>query len=265
MKRVIAGAVAAVAITSVAAAPAQAASADPVKALESRLVAGKGVKFTDITTLVEFQDNRTPFLRRTGSFQFGKGTIVASEVSVKRTSEATPDEWFSYLPQPGDKPERTIRIGTTSYYSGGRWRPSKGKTWIKHRDGMSAGLSGEYSQQVNAAEPATLKALMAKGKRTGRTYSGKITFGALDKVSPWARNSGEFGRLKGEASEVLHFTLTLGSDHLPERLVVLYPWPTRDNAAEWEKSKISVETRYTGWGSRVSVKAPPAAKTMTVK
>ena len=54
--------------------------------MKSQFVAGKGVKFTDVTTLVEFTGNTT-FLKRTGSFQFGRAGIVASDVSAKRTAD----------------------------------------------------------------------------------------------------------------------------------------------------------------------------------
>ncbi|MER6173746.1 hypothetical protein [Streptosporangium sp. NPDC001681] len=257
MKQVIAGVAVATVTTFVAATPVQAAAADPVKALKSQFVAGKGVKFTDVTTLVEFTGN-TSFLRRTGSFQFGRAGIVASDVNAKRTTDES--EIPGILPWALDRPERTIRIGTTSYYSGGPWAPSKGKTWIKHPNGMNAGFSGWYGQLVNVAEPATLKALITKGKRTGRTYSGTISFGALEKISPWLRNV-SLNRLSGNSkSAVLRFRLTLGSDQLPQRLITVYPGSTHVSAAVGEDRQLSVETRYTGWGSRVTVKAPPASK-----
>ncbi|GAA3420179.1 hypothetical protein [Streptosporangium vulgare] len=260
MKRAIACvavAAAAGATTFVAVTPAQAAPADPVAALKSRFAAGKGVKFTDVTTLLAFEGN-TSFLKRTGSFQFGKAGIVASDTSARRTvAEADmPINMIWRL----TKPERTIRIGTTSYYSGGPWAPSKGKTWIKHPNGMNAGFTGWYGQLVNVAEPATLKALIAKGKRTGLTYSGAISFGALEKISPWMRNV-SLSRLSGnDKTAVLRFTLTLGADRLPRRLVTVYPGSTHVSAAVGEDRRLSVETRYTGWGSRVTVKAPPAGK-----
>ncbi|MER5622778.1 hypothetical protein ABT061_17235 [Streptosporangium sp. NPDC002544] len=257
MKRVIAGVAVATVTTFVAATPVQAAAADPVKALKSQFVAGKGVKFTDVVTLVEFAGN-TPYLKRTGSFQFGRTGIVASDVSAKRTTDdpGIPSGIVWSL----GRPERTIRIGTTSYYSGGPWAPSKGKTWIKHPNGMNAGFSGWYGQLVNVAEPATLKALITKGKRTGRTYSGTISFGALEKISPWLRNV-SLNRLSGNSkAAVLRFRLTLGSDQLPQRLITVYPGSTHVSAAVGEDRQLSVETRYTGWGSRVTVKAPPASK-----
>ncbi|MFF5207225.1 hypothetical protein [Streptosporangium sp. NPDC000396] len=68
MKRMIAGISAAAAVTLVTATPVQAAPADPVKALKDQFVAGRGVKFTDRTTMIE-EDASKPFLRRTGTFQ----------------------------------------------------------------------------------------------------------------------------------------------------------------------------------------------------
>lgn len=259
MKRVIAGIAAATVTTFVATAPAQAASGDPVKALKSQFIAGKGVKFTDVTTVVEFAGNTT-FLKRTGSFQFGKTGIVASDVTTKVTTDDTSWVPKSLLWMVTDS-DRTIRIGTDSYYFGGLWEPPKGKTWLKHPNGMTAGWSGWCSQLVNVAEPATLKALITKGKRTGRTYSGAISFGALEKVSPWLRNANVIKISKEAKAAVLRFTLTLGTNGLPQRLVTVYPQRTHGGTvAGREDRRLSVETHYTGWGSRVSIKAPAASE-----
>lgn len=218
------------------------------------------MKFTDVTTLVEFAGNTT-FLKRTGSFQFGKAGIVASDVTTDEIS------WVpnSLLWRLTDS-DRTIRIGTDSYYFGGVWAPPKGKTWIKHPNGMTAGWSGWCSWLVNVAEPATLKALITKGKRTGRTYSGAISFGALEKVSPWLRNANVIKMPKEDKAAVLRFTLTLGTNGLPQRLVTVYPQSTHGGTeAGREDRRLSVETRYTGWGSRVTVKAPPASEVAVMK
>ncbi|MEV7010424.1 hypothetical protein [Streptosporangium sp. NPDC051022] len=267
MKRVIA-CVAAATVTAtvavaVAATPVQAAPADPVAALRSRFAEGKGVRFTDVATLVAFSGN-TSFLKRTGSLQFGKAGIVASDVTAKRTGDDA--EVSTVLSWTLPRPERTIRIGTTSYYSGGAWAPPKGKTWVKHPRGMNGGLNGWYGQLVNVAEPSTLKLLVTRGKRTGRTYSGTVTLGAVEKVSPWLRSAdlsvltGTGGLSKSEKAAVVRFRLTLGPDLLPRKLVTVYPPATHVSAAVGEDRQLSVETDYTGWGSRVTVKAPPASK-----
>ncbi|ACZ87900.1 hypothetical protein [Streptosporangium roseum] len=263
MKRVIASIAAATVTTFVAAAPVQAASADPVTALKSQFVAGKGVKFTDVTTVVEFAGNTT-FLKRTGSFQFGRAGIVASDVTTKVTTDDTSWVPNSLLWMVTDS-DRTIRIGTDSYYFGGLWEPPKGKTWLKHPHGMTAGWSGWCSQLVNVAEAATLKALITKGKRAGRTYTGAISFGALEKVSPWLRNANVIKISKEQKAAVLRFTLTLGTNGLPQRLVTVYPQRTHGGTEPGrEDRRLSVETHYTGWGSRVSVKAPPASEVANI-
>lgn len=269
MKRLIAGIAAATITTSLIAAPAASAQAtapaDPVKALKSRIAPGKGVRFTDVATLVSFT-GKTPFLRRTGSFQYGKTDVVASDVTTSRSTDKDLGPGPSFILDMLSKPERTIRVGTTSYYSGGPWAPSKGKTWVGQPNGLSAGFTGWYGQLVNVAEPATLKALLSKGRKAGNTYSGTISFGALNRISPWMRHS-KLTPMSGEAKKaVLRFTLTLGPDRLPQRLVTVYPKATHfDDRGDVEDKRFSVETRYTGWGSRPSIKAPAANTVDLVK
>ena len=190
MKRVIAGISTAVAVTLATAVPAQAAPApaDPIKALKSQFVAGKGMKFADLS-VVTWDDESEPYIQRTGSFQFGKTGITASDISSKSTEKSSD-------PRAADPtgifaPSRTIRIGTTSYLSGGSYRESmpEGKTWYKDQKGMTGGSSGWFGQLVNVAEPATLASLLKGAKRAGVSYSGTTTFGKLAKVSPWFRAS----------------------------------------------------------------------------
>src|ERR1044071_5972872 len=89
MKRMIAGISAATAVVLTTGAPAQArtAPADPVKALKSQFVPGKGVRFTDLTTMIEDGKGR-PYLRRTGSFQFGRGGGARPPLSSKKDAPA---------------------------------------------------------------------------------------------------------------------------------------------------------------------------------
>ncbi|MGJ6969537.1 hypothetical protein ACSDR0_47405 [Streptosporangium sp. G11] len=270
MQRVIAGIAAATVIMSVTASPAHAVpaahvvAADPVTALKRQFVAGIGVRFTDVSTLIEFVGN-TSFLKRTGSFQFGPAGMVASDVTATLNDEAIPRIPISLVGMLRSK-DRTIRIGTTSYYSGGPWAAPKGKTWLKHPHGMSAGWGGWCSQLVNVAEAATLKALITRGKRTGRTYAGAISFGALEKVSPWLRNATMVKMSADTKAAVLRFRLTVGADQLPQRLVTDYPASTHGGVAAGEEGRrISVETNYTGWGNRVNIKAPPASEVAVIK
>ncbi|MEV7907689.1 hypothetical protein, partial [Streptomyces anulatus] len=240
MKRVLTGVVTVTLTTLVTVTPAQAAPSDPVKALKSRFSAGKGVKFTEVTSFAEFSGS-TPFLKRTGSLRSGGTGIAASDISAKYTPRS--GQIFNSLSGMLGS-ERTIRIGTTSYYSGSMWAPPKGKTWVKVTNGLVGGISGWYGQRVNVAEPATLNALVTSGKRAGRTYSGRIGFGKLEKISPWFR---AITPTKADRNVVVDFTLTLGPDRLPQRLVTSYPATVHFEKVVVDDALFSTETRFTGW------------------
>lgn len=259
MKRVIAGIAATAAVTLVTAAPAQAAPADPIKALKSRFIAGKGVKFTE-SSAVTWEDNRKPYIRRTGSFQFGKTGIVASDISSesaeKSSDPSAPDPTGMFAPS------RTIRIGTVSYSSGGSYREDmpKGKSWYKEPKGMTGGSSGWFGQLVNVAEPATLASLLKGAKRAGGGYSGTTTFGRLAKVSPWFRATLP---LRSSDKTVVTFKLTVNRSGIPQRLTTSHLVTGIFDSYGWEGKTLTVDTRFTGWGTRVSIKAPPANKVTT--
>ncbi|AWS47071.1 hypothetical protein [Streptosporangium sp. 'caverna'] len=259
MKRVIAGISTAVAITLATAVPAQAAApapADPIKALKSQFVVGKGMKFTDLSVVI-WDDESEPYLQRTGSFQFGKTGIIASDISSKSAKKSSD-------PRAADPtgifaPSRTIRIGTTSYLSGGSYRESmpEGKSWYKDQKGMTGGSSGWFGQLVNIAEPATLASLLKGAKRAGVSYSGTTTFGRLAKVSPWFRATLP---LRSSDKTVVTFKLTVNRGGLPQRLTTSHAVTGIFDGPGWEGKTITVDTRFTGWGTKVSIKAPPASK-----
>ncbi|WP_345557732.1 hypothetical protein [Nonomuraea rosea] len=250
----IAGAVVAAMTVLVAATPAQAQAADPLQALKAKLGAGKGVKFTDVTSLLQ-DSEKTTFLRRTGKAQFGKSGIVASDISADVRSHT--GGIFDYMQNVTSG--RTIWMGKKSYSTAPFFSAvPEGKKWVREPIATTGGWTGTYSQLVNPAEPATLKVLL-KGKKQGRSYSGKLTYAALEKVSPWFRASLPLGR--GDKT-VLEYELTLGPDNLPRRLVTAHLAASHvaENVAVGD-GKISTETRYTGWGAKVRISAPPKGQT----
>ena len=97
-----------VTMPSVAATPVQAATADPVKALKSKFVAGKGVKFTDVATLVEFTGNTT-FLKRTGSFQFGRAADRRLRMSPRTINDDGASKYPGFSGGVRTSPERTFQ------------------------------------------------------------------------------------------------------------------------------------------------------------
>ncbi|OUC95212.1 hypothetical protein [Streptosporangium minutum] len=268
MKRYIAGL--ACAATAVLGAPALASTAhaqaaDPITALKSQFSSGRGVNFVD-TTKMQGPQGSMVLAKRTGALQFGSSGISASDQTGQLRFKASDfegafgdDEDMSKLFAGLAKPERVVRIKNATYVSGGvmgEFMPAD-KTWVRFPDGM-LGFTGTVSQFVNVAEPATLKTLLAHATKRAGTYSGKITFGELNKVSPWFRASMGAPSAK-TAKTVVSWKLFLGSDRLAKRLVTTY------SAAGSDESAVTVDTRYTGWGSKVTVKAPPADQIADLK
>ncbi|WP_433251826.1 hypothetical protein ACQPYK_06700 [Streptosporangium sp. CA-135522] len=273
MKRYIAG-LACVA-TAVLSAPALASTAhaqavDPITALKSQFSNGRGVSFVD-TTKIQGPQGNAIIAQRKGAFQFGASGVNASDQTAKLRfkesdfegafGDGEGDEESRKMIAGLTKPERVIRIKNTTYISGGilgEYLPSD-KTWVRVPAGM-LGMTGPLSQSVNVAEPATLKALLAHATKRGGVYSGKITFGELSKVSPWFRASMAGASTARTAKRVVTWKLYLGSDQLAERLTTTFSMGSGDEA-----TPMTVDTRYTGWGARITVKAPPAEEVAEMK
>ncbi|MGW5158880.1 hypothetical protein ACWEPN_25685 [Nonomuraea wenchangensis] len=262
MQLLIAGLAGAVVLTA-AAAPAAAAPTDPVKALKSRVIAGQGVKVTDVTSYVDME-GKSVFLRRTGVLQYGKpvkggtGTVAAADLRSTYIPHEGPV--FNVIDNLlGD--ERTITVGRYSYTKGAKLygATQKGKSWIKLKRTMPGGVSGMYSQYVNAAEPATLQVLIKHGERSGRTYKGTVGETALWKASPWYRAA----TLVKPKDGTLQYELTLGTNGLPQRLITSHPAKEHWVESLVNDDIITIETRYSGWGGKVRVTVPPKNQVQT--
>lgn len=261
MRRVIAAfSVATAAALLTCAAPAQAAaSKDPVRALKSQIGAGKGVRFIDKSSLIH-KGTTMPLLRRTGTLQVDKKGIFAADVTAKfHSSYGGLGRGVLRVPY-----ERMITIGGQTYLSGGDWADDlpKGKPWykvpVKGKIGGGSGTVGWFGMVVNPAEPATLKALVAGGQRTSDGYSGTITFERLAKISPWFRNTLTY---RDDDKTVVTYALALDARSLPKRLTISYMATGFLKVDSFKGRRVSVETSFTGWGSKVSIKAPPKSKT----
>ncbi|MFI7618291.1 hypothetical protein ACIBP6_44445 [Nonomuraea terrae] len=224
-----------------AAIPAHAASKDPVRALEAKLTPGHGVRFTETATFVDGLDERHA-QKRKGAFQFDKKGVKAFDVTT--------------IPRPQSR-ERVIAIGDIGYFCGfSRYATPKGKTWYRYpRAKFSVNERfWFYGQLINPAEPATVAALVKNGKRSADTVTGTITFAELKKVSPW------FGlsvTSTWRGSTTLSYTLTLTSEDLVSRVESAFEIP--DDAPiyeEWLGMTVHVDSRYSGWGDKISIKAP---------
>ncbi|MFI6178523.1 hypothetical protein ACIA8R_23520 [Nonomuraea sp. NPDC051191] len=267
MKRTLTGVALATAAALVAATPAllatpaqAAAPKNPVAAVKKQLVPGKGMKFSERVTVTDGARSEV-FVRRTGTFQFSKSGIAASDItgklniSVSDLGDEAPEELKALA-----RPERTIRIGTTSYLSGGLWSTvlPEGETWFKAPNGPTGGLTGTFGQPVNVAEQATLKTLLKTAKPVSGGYAGTITVRDLRKVSPWYRASALDPKPTAKAlKSVITWKLTLNAAGLPVRLVSTFPQAAITGSGS-AKDGVRVDTRFTGWGGAVSIKAPTA-------
>ncbi|MEV4093702.1 hypothetical protein [Streptosporangium saharense] len=236
--------------------PAQAATApaDPATVLRKLLVPGGGVVFSERskTWLGEDPADPTTDFRIRGTLAFGKGTVAAGDVTRVTAS---------------GKKFRFRVAGGRTYASGGAWSDMlpKGKKWTR----ASALKYQPYElseQNVNIFEPAALRRLLGSTKSTapnqpnnGLTttrYSGSVTTKALCAVSPACRK--KFGR---QVDIEIFWQLWTNDKGQVVQLLTKWTWAKDENAVGGGSE---VNTHYSGWGSRVTVKAPPANQVAAV-
>ncbi|NAS25607.1 hypothetical protein GT755_28470 [Herbidospora sp. NEAU-GS84] len=251
MRRILAIAACATAVaaaTAVGAAPAQAAP-NPVAALKAQFKTGLGVKFSDKFSL----DNKI-FSRRTGTFQFGRAGVAASDLTTKFNLKASEIAEMPEEIQPLLRPEQTIKIGSTAYIKGGMFATflPEGATWLRGPGAPATGLTGIFGQYINITEPMTLQKLVKKSKRTGSVYTGKITIGEILTTSKWLKAILASGGSASQKKSVVSYKLYVNGKGLVTRLVT----SAKGSALGFDASTISVDSRYVSWGTKVSIKAP---------
>ncbi|GAA1759906.1 hypothetical protein AB0K40_41735 [Nonomuraea bangladeshensis] len=242
MKRFLAGLTAACAATLVIAAPAaQAAPIDPVKALRKQYVPGHGVRFTE-TASTKVNGKTMANEKSSGRLAFGKSGVVAVDVSTKNRRSTS----FS--------PDRLISVGGHTYVQGGIYGKDlpEGKKWVRYSD-SPAGAT--MNQPVDVFEPKVLRLLLTKAKSNkGGTYKGEISYKDIAKA---------YGsKLTGPVSKI-KVSYALGVNG--KGLVTLLRTSWTLDFGVLGKTVGVTETRYTGWGSRVSVKAPAESAWVDVK
>ncbi|MER5647073.1 hypothetical protein [Streptosporangium sp. NPDC002524] len=238
-------------------------AADPVSALKRQFRTHRGVKLTENTKIVgEGKKSRVIFTRRSGVLEFGRSGLVASDLTTKFNLPLPDNELKGLF-----TPSRTLSLKGVSYTSGGVFAESmpEGKKWLR-TPGDAVSLVSAVQQIISTVEPGTLRATLAhtRAKRPGGTWdgtrttvhSGTITLAELFRVSPAVRTM--LGRKPVGRSATLPVTwkIYLGSDQLVRRVVSSYTESTRGlNSTELTYVN---DTRYTGWGTKVTIKAPPA-------
>ncbi|MFC4111717.1 hypothetical protein [Nonomuraea zeae] len=254
MKLFFAGLIATAVTVSAVAVPAQAASVasvqaapvDPVKALKAQLVPGKGVKVTESSGItVDFTvDDQTMQVRvntRTvGTLAFGKGNVAAADLSVRTSSR----------PKVTRAPYRVIAEGKNAYVTNAgiaNALPS-GRSWIQSKTSARENVILDMG-----VTPADLKFMLSNASEvaTGE-YEGTATLA-------------EFRHDKSAGEGDVKFHLYFDKRNLLTRSVVDTTILPDGDTTAYDQMIFHSDTKYSGWGAKVKISAPPAGKVISEK
>ena len=236
MKRIIAGLALASAAALVTATPAQAAPADPVKALKKQFAAGKGVRISESAVNKVTGSKAGAPVTTKGVLGFGKSGVVSADLRTGGKGAGL----LSSLPP------HTITVGKYTYAQGGLFSEQlpDGKKWVRY---PSSGAPRTGNQPLDIFRPNVLKELVTSAKSfKGGSYRGAITFGRLAKLYGEKLDK-KYGKV------AIKYVLDVNSKGLVSRLRTEYSL----DFGLLGKTTSTVSTRYTGWGGKVTVKAPP--------
>ncbi|MEV7005628.1 hypothetical protein [Streptosporangium sp. NPDC051022] len=264
MKRWIAPVVAALLAPALVTAPATAAprtAPDPVKALKHQLRPGHGVRVTEITTVPLKQKGKPTakmIARVGGSLEFGPAGVAATDLTTRFTTQPPPKKKDEDL----SSTERRITLRGKTYSSGPPvWMDKlpEGKRWVRTENVLKAIGSGTYQLYVNVFDPGTLRFLVREADRrlpgaSGVQYTGVNTRKELYWASSAYRRGWDFPPGDEWAQRKITWRLWLDGRGLPSRLAT----EADIDIARDTTVRMATDSRYTGWGSRVVITAPPA-------
>ncbi|GIH75108.1 hypothetical protein [Planobispora longispora] len=254
-----------IASVPVAAGPATAQTGppDPAHAIKRQLRSEHGVRISET--------NRYFFGRK--SAVSGSGTRINGRLQLAPSGPAAADFTWRTLPPPGGKglpskkseSYRVIRVGADVYDDSDQYPGPvpDGKKWIRfpnhHRGAAARDMARDASQQpIDVYTPSVLKAVLkcSTGKPVpgGFLYRGSMSYQEMRKISGGAFISWASGRPVGSKSKgKVSWQLWTGRDGLLKRLI------TADTVGEGRDPLVKrSDTRYTGWGFRLVIAAPPA-------
>jgi hypothetical protein len=163
-------------------------------------------------------------------------------------------------------------VKRTAYVSGGifdQFLP-EGKTWIRLPEPTLSPVlaAGQY---VNTLDPRTLKAVLATTKTKGyggtvdgtttTVYCGSITLGRLFASSPELKKQLAAGKA---GKNLINWKLWIGADNLVRRVTSSAHEKIKIGKSSVDMAMTS-DTRFTGWGSEITITAPPADEVADAK
>lgn len=231
-------------------AAAQAGAPDPARALKRQFRNEHGVRISETNRYFFGKKSKVSGggIRIIGSLQFAPSGPVAADFT-----------WWD--PSKKSGPYRVIRVGK-DVYDDSAMHPGpvpEGRKWVrfpnKHRGRMGRDMALDASlQPINVYDSSMLKAVLkrstSKPVSGGFLYRGTISHKELSKVSKGAFMNWTSGQpINGKIS----WQLWVNRDGLLKRLI------TTDTAGEGKDPLVRrSDTRYTDWGFRLVITAPPA-------
>lgn len=250
MKHFFAGLVAAAVAVCAIAVPAQAASlqaapADQVKALKAQLVAGKGVKISESSSItVDFTANDQAMqvqvtTRTVGTLAFGKGKVAAADLRLRMSSRQSGSE----------PPYRVIAEGRNAYVT----NPGIAKALPSGRSWVQSKTSGRENSVLNlGVTPAELQYMLDNAQEvTTGEYEGTATLA-------------DFRQDKSGEGNV-EFHLYFDKHNLLTRTVIDTTAYPRGDSTSFDQMVFHTDTKYSGWGAKVKITAPAASKVISEK
>ncbi|MEU6714466.1 hypothetical protein ABZ897_23610 [Nonomuraea sp. NPDC046802] len=230
-------------------------AADPVKSLRKQFAAGLGVRVSEENrTVVSGYKGAYP-TRTTGVIGFGASS--AADYDLTSRLKVSPELKGTFDKKDEAKlfkPLRAVKVGPRTYVRGFEWGTMpEGKSWVRFQGDSVWGSYGQRGGQlVDVLDPRVLKAAITKATtHKAGEYRGTLTARDLyaDPLAP-------------SEARTISYRLFLNRDRLPVRLVTEYKYTTIGVDLDGKKVKESVhsvtDTRYSGWGTKVKVVAPPA-------
>ncbi|MEV4296200.1 hypothetical protein [Microbispora rosea] len=240
----------------------QARSLNPTAALKKAFVPGRGVRFAS-SGKIDVGGIATVKSSAKGRLAFGRSGVTGSDVTARTDYGALLDEDV----KGANKPTRTITVGRTAYVTGGVFSSlfPEGKKWLRTPGKNPADVLGSNGEFINPLDARTLKAVLATTKAKGaggvvngaRTtlYRGAITLKQLAEVDPGLKK----GLTASDAKSVVDWKMWVGGDQLVRKVQTSLTLKLRYKKMTMEVDASNVIS-FVGWGSRVTVKAPPKSQ-----
>ncbi|MBG0827900.1 hypothetical protein HS041_08990 [Planomonospora sp. ID67723] len=234
----------------------------PVTKLKQQFAEHKGLRIADLGRV--YKDGKAVVtIWRRGKVEFDASGVYATDTTGRTEAGRGAIREFENLTGQNVGSTRVICFPNEAYLSGPgyeTWLP-EGKKWLGLIGPENIKQTETFPQIVNVFEPATLGTLLShaavKRKLGSGTYlQGAVSLRTLYKVSPSFRDR-LAGPPKGRSAKIpVGFRLWLDRSNLVRRLTTTWKQP-----AGKTPTVTVADTRYTAWGSDVTLTPPPPEDT----